>query len=97
MEQPAQKPAWAQLRPMSEVAYSVQAFDWSGGKCRGKESGSLPGRSNHRNWYAPIFRSLVVFTLQNYQKMDSTSGNHLRERRGFGRVRNAHPFSYFNY
>ena len=37
MEQPAQKSAWAQLRPMSEVAYSVQASDWSGNKCRGKD------------------------------------------------------------
>ena len=36
MEQPAQKPAQAQLRPLSGVAYSVQAFDWSGGECRGK-------------------------------------------------------------
>ena len=32
-----QKPGRAQLRPLSEVAYSVQASDWSGIKCRGKE------------------------------------------------------------
>ena len=25
------------LRSLSEVAYSVQAVDWSGGKCRGKD------------------------------------------------------------
>ena len=32
MVQPAQKPARAQLRPLSEVAYSVQATYWSGGR-----------------------------------------------------------------
>ena len=31
-EQPVQKPAQAQLRPLSEVAYTVQASDWSGSK-----------------------------------------------------------------
>ena len=36
-EQPVQKPAQAQLRPLSEVAYTVQASDWSGSKCRRKE------------------------------------------------------------
>ena len=37
MEHLAQKPARAQLKPLSEVAYSMQASDWSGSKCRGKE------------------------------------------------------------
>ena len=37
MEQPDQKPAWAQLGPLSEVAYSVQASDWSATKFRAKE------------------------------------------------------------
>ena len=34
---PKNPPAKPQLRSLSEVAYSVQASDWSGGKCRGKE------------------------------------------------------------
>ena len=34
-----------QLRPLSEVANSVQAFDWSGGKCRGKETETTQGHS----------------------------------------------------
>ena len=40
LEQPAHKPAWGPLRPLSGVAYSVQAFDWSGGKCKGQERDS---------------------------------------------------------
>ena len=34
------------LRPLSEVAYSVQAFDWSGGKCRGTGARELPSPDN---------------------------------------------------
>ena len=30
----------AQLRALTDVAYSVEAFDWSGGMCRGKERDS---------------------------------------------------------
>ena len=30
------------LGPLSEVAYSVQASDWSGGRCRGREGDSTP-------------------------------------------------------
>ena len=52
MEQPAQKPAWANA--LSEVATSALASDWSGSSCRGKEGVStrqiraLDGRRGKR-------------------------------------------------